>query len=188
MIKNLTISQNNFEKLLKWLDTDRETAGQKYELIRLRLIKIFSGRGCHWANELADETIDRVTKKVDSLLESYEGDPALYFYAVAKKVYLEFSRKPKAEELPRVLAQKENTTEVLEVYSRCLDKCLQNLMPEQREFIIDYYQGEKQAKITHRKDIELKLGITNKVLRVRVFRVRKALQKCLLNCVQENSM
>ena len=45
MTKKVEISQDNFEKLLDWLHSDRETAGQIYESIRDRLIKIFHARG-----------------------------------------------------------------------------------------------------------------------------------------------
>lgn len=82
MYKTPEINPEEFEKLLLWLDRDRESAGRAYEQIRLRLIKIFYARKCSVAEELADETIDRVAKKAASLLESYKGEPALYFYAV----------------------------------------------------------------------------------------------------------
>lgn len=156
MTKKSHISEDEFDKLLGWLDADRDVAGKKYESIRLRLIKIFYARGCHSAEELADETIDRVTEKINTLLESYRGDPALYFYSVAKKILLEFMRKPKNKELSPALAHKETGNEGVEIHYECLDKCLQSLMPEQRKFIMDYYQGEKRAKINERKEIEKK--------------------------------
>ncbi|HEY0047746.1 MAG TPA: hypothetical protein VGB68_00565, partial [Pyrinomonadaceae bacterium] len=63
MDKENVINQENFDVLLNWLDRNREIAGQKYEKIRRRLIRIFLGRGCFEAEELADETINRVTRK-----------------------------------------------------------------------------------------------------------------------------
>jgi len=79
--------------MLDWLDTDRERAGSKYEAIRLRLIKIFTCRGCQAAEELADETINRVIARIVEIANGYQGDPALYFYGVAQKVFLEDARK-----------------------------------------------------------------------------------------------
>ena len=60
MKKEWVINQDAFDTMLDWLDADRERAGCKYEAIRLRLIKIFTCRGCQDAEELADEAINRV--------------------------------------------------------------------------------------------------------------------------------
>src|SRR5687767_5895715 len=87
------VTQQAFDRLLDWLDADRDSAGSKYERIRVRLIKIFTCRGCGEADDLADETINRVTAKLGDIVESYSGDPALYFYGVAQKVHLEYLRK-----------------------------------------------------------------------------------------------
>ena len=62
MRKDWFLSQEAFDALLKWLDSDREQAAMKYEEIRKRLIKIFTGRDCVEAEDLADETINRVSK------------------------------------------------------------------------------------------------------------------------------
>lgn len=185
MGKKVEISPDNFEKLLHWLHTDREVAGQEYESIRSRLVKIFYVRGCCNAEEMADEVIDRVAGKVERISENYQGERSLYFYAVAKKVFLEYSRKPKPQELPIILA-KETTDETSEVYYECLDRCLTEMPSNQRQLVIEYYQGERQAKIKQRKSIELRLGISNQALRVRVLRLRSILQKCVLSCVQKS--
>ncbi|MGC2237422.1 MAG: hypothetical protein WA584_14765 [Pyrinomonadaceae bacterium] len=186
MSKVSEISQDNFEKMLNWLHKDREAAGQKYESIRQRLTKIFYTRGCYEAEELADETIDRVTVKIKSLAETYQGEPALYFYAVAKKVFLEYSRKPRSEELPPTLVKEETTDEDSEVYYQCLDKCLAKMPPAQHQLIIAYYQSDKHSKIEQRKRMEQILGISNQTLRVRALRLRAVLQKCVLSCVQKH--
>ena len=103
-----TEKSNKFDKLLFWLDKDREVAGHKYESIRLKLIKIFHARDCHLAEELADETIDRVADRIDFLTQNYVGNPVLYFYGVAKRVFLEFTRKPTTVELPTTIIKTES--------------------------------------------------------------------------------
>ena len=60
MKKNWVLSQKAFDDLLDWLASNREQAGHKYEAIRRRLITIFTGRGCCDAEDLADETMNRV--------------------------------------------------------------------------------------------------------------------------------
>lgn len=174
---------NKFDKLLEWLDKDRDVAGQKYESIHLRLTKIFYARGCYLAEELADETIDRVTNKIDFLSHSYVGNPTLYFYGVAKKVFLEFTRKPSAKELPIHMAQKENTKDLLEEYDWHLTKSLRKLSPEETEFILEYYREDKEEKIKYRKQMARRLGITQQALRVRAFRIRKRLQVHFFDCL-----
>ena len=104
------LNPQSFEKMLDWLDKDREIAGQKYEAIRLRLIKVLNYRGCLDGESLADEAIDRVTRKIDTLAENYEGNPAHYFLNVANKIYLENRRKPVAVELPDNLAELPDTS------------------------------------------------------------------------------
>src|SRR5437588_11238646 len=88
------MTKDDFDALLTWLHPDDERqAGEKYEEIRRRIIQILARRGCRVAEELADETITRVCKKVKEITRTYEGDPALYFYGVANKVYLESLKK-----------------------------------------------------------------------------------------------
>ncbi|MEZ5427706.1 MAG: hypothetical protein R2747_15665 [Pyrinomonadaceae bacterium] len=187
MAKGVIIHNNNFEKLLQWLDQDPNLAGQKYELIRQRLIKIFLARGSRTAEELADQTIERVTGKMDFLAENYEGDPALYFYGVAKNVFRESLQKPDSVELPTNLAQNHSDSEELEIKDRCLGKCLKELSPEQREFILKYYEKDRQEKIDQRRHLSEELEISSEALRVRAFRIRLRLQECLLKCLKENS-
>ena len=89
-----TPDKETFEKLLRWLDPDRDTAAEKYEKIRTRLIRIAAAKGCWVAEDLADQTINVVASKIDWLLENYdERDPALYFYGVGKNIFLEWLKK-----------------------------------------------------------------------------------------------
>ena len=90
MKKNREINPEAFEKMLFWLNEDREVAGRNYEAIRIRLIKILNYRGCFDSEELADQVFDRVARKVDEVAPNYQGDPAFYFLNVANKIYLEY--------------------------------------------------------------------------------------------------
>ena len=53
-----------FDLLLGWLDPDRERAADRYLKIQIRLIKIFTCRGCGDPEGLADITIGRVMSRV----------------------------------------------------------------------------------------------------------------------------
>lgn len=88
------LTQRAFDALLAWLDPDRELAGEKYEDIRYRLIKFFERRGCPAPEELADEVLNRVSKKLD---EGTEVRAFEYFYGVALRVFHEHLEKPRTQ-------------------------------------------------------------------------------------------
>src|SRR5918911_1487373 len=168
MNRDRVLTQAAFDSLLAWLDADRERAGEKYEHIRRRLIKIFTCRGRPDAEELADETINRVTLKATEVSKEYAGDPALYFYGVAQKVFLESVRKPRAAVAPPVAADKSDEDE--REYD-CLERCMEQISPSSRELVLEYYREDKRAKIEHRKEMALKLGVALNALRIRAHRI-----------------
>lgn len=188
MKRDWALTQDAFDGLLNWLDADREQAAMKYEAIRLRLIKIFTCRGCTEAEELADETINRVTARVGEVAKGYQGDPAQYFYGVCQNVHHEYRRKANAQiDLDSVSPLATSPTEALaedfEAEYECLESCLERLPAENRELVLKYYQQERRAKIDHRKSLAQELGIAVNALRIRAHRIRLALQKCVQDCL-----
>lgn len=177
--KNWALSQEVFDAFLDWLSVDREQAGKKYEEIRRKLIKIFTCRGCTVAEDLADETINRVTRKVQEIKDTYVGDPAHYFYGVAHNVHLEYLRK-RAEAVPPPPPQ---PSDDIEPEYECLEQCMQTLPPQNRELVLQYYQEEKRAKIDHRRKLAQSLGIELNALRIRAHRIRASLQDCMRQCL-----
>lgn len=177
--KATVLTEEAFNQLLDWLNSDRESAAVRYEEIRIRLIKIFIRRGAHCAEDLADETINRVANKVAAIRLTYQGDPALYFYGVAQNVFFEFTKK-RAYPLPSQMAM---AVPEDDEYYECLKKCLEQLQPESRWLILEYYRDEKQAKIDHRKVLATQLGISPTSLRMRAHRIKGMLKKCILTCL-----
>ncbi|MEW6125500.1 MAG: sigma-70 family RNA polymerase sigma factor [Acidobacteriota bacterium] len=177
----------NFEKLLVWLHPERERAGIKYEEIRFGLIKIFTRRGCLISEELADETIDRVCRKVHDIADNYVGDPALYFYGVAKNVLHEYHKKKvDPEPLPPQLPDDndEEYRSYQEKHWECLEHCLNELSNEDRRLIIHYFQDNHRAKIDHRREIADSLNISLNHLRVKIHRLKTELQTCIFGCLK----
>lgn len=177
------IDSESLTRLLNWLAPVPEQAGRKYEEIRRRLIKIFAARGCPIAEELADETIDRVCKKVAEIAPGYVGDPALYFFGAANKVFLEWRRRITVLPVPPVPVS--SSVEEKEREDQCLNRCLDTLSPQQRHLLLEYYREEKQAKIDRRKALAVELGLTDNALKIKAFRLRATLQACLLNCLAQ---
>ena len=184
-----TITPEDFDELLLWLDPERESAGTpdrargalKYEAIRRRIIKIYQNRGCHTAEEIADETFNRVCKRVSELRSNYNGDPALYFYGVAKNVYRESIRRtaPPAPQPPPFIDPDDAEQRIA-----CLDACLDRLDPNDRDLILKFYEGEKREKIDNRKRLATELGINTKALSLRTLRIRRVLLVCVRQCLE----
>ena len=180
MKKKWALSQESFDALLDWLDPDREQAGLKYEQIRRNLIRIFINRGCDEAEDLADETINRVVSKLDEIKKEFTGDPARYFYGVANKILLEFQRRKPPQPPP---FPPDDSNRIEQEY-RCLEHCISQLSEENRELLLLYYQAEGREKIEQRKLLAERLGIAPNALRIRAFRIRTALQQCVEQCVE----
>jgi DNA-directed RNA polymerase specialized sigma24 family protein len=181
MPTDLFITQESFHLLLGWLDADRESAGQKYERIRQRLIRVFIGRGCYEAEALADRTIDRVIAKLPDIQSNYVGDPAAYFYGVAHNIHHEWLRSQKRERETVFIDFTSDGDDGRE-YS-CLETCLDKLPSDSREMIIEYYRDEKRAKIERRKSLARNLGISITALQIKACRIRAKLASCVSDCV-----
>jgi DNA-directed RNA polymerase specialized sigma24 family protein len=185
MNSNRELTETELSNLLSWLDPDREQAGNKYELIRRGLVKIFTRRGCFEAEQLADETINRVAAKAESLRLEYSGDPAHYFVGVAKRVYLEYQRKTPSFVSLNLHSLELNIAEPAdELKFACLDRCMQQLLPAEREIVWHYYQvGVKAAQ---RDVLAKRLSLKLSTLRVKVFRLIAKLEKCVTGCIQQD--
>ncbi|HEX8187660.1 MAG TPA: hypothetical protein VF586_04875 [Pyrinomonadaceae bacterium] len=179
----------DFNELLDWLHPDREQAGRKYEDIRRRLIRIFLHRGCASAEDMADETIIRVVRKVREVRANFNpsDDPALYFYGVGRNVYREYlKRRPEPAPPPPTAAGAADDEDETPEYE-CLEKCLGRLSPSNRELILEYYGDEEGAKIERRKKLAERFGTALNALRIRAHRIRLELKRCVLECLKEGS-
>ena len=179
------LAQEDFERLLAWLHEDREQAGVAYEQIRRRLITIFAARSCATPEDLADETLDRVARRVSDIAQSYSGEKSLYFFGVANNVHHEYLKRPSQPE-----PQPEITTEAgdQERTHDCLEECLEKLAEDSRKILLRYYSQEKQAKIHLHKEMAEELGITINTLRLRVLRMKEKLQPCIEKCLERSEL
>jgi len=190
MARDSAIPPESFEEILAWLNPDRDVAAVMYVQLRHDLAKIFMWGRCADPEGLTDEAFDRVARKVHEVRPTYEGDPRLYFRAVANNLIKENHKKIKAQlsledidppDLPIIEPEDETAAEVDE----CLQQCLQELDADKRALILSYYAKEKQAKIDHRYELAQKFGITVETLRVRVFRIRESLAVCIRRCIKQ---
>jgi DNA-directed RNA polymerase specialized sigma24 family protein len=188
--KAWTLTPGAFDKLLAYLDPNRERAGEKYETIRRKLIKFFECRGCGSAEDQADETINRVARRMDEGQQIWASEPAGYFYGVARNVLKEYRGAPEREFiafecLPPYAHPGKDVNALneqsfgIERQLQALELCIEMLSAESRELLLRYYQGEKGGKIRNRKSLAKRLGIPPNALRIRVHRIRASLEKAV---------
>ena len=187
------LSSRGFERLLDHLHADRDTAGRTYEQLRRRLVRFFEGRRCAFPDEHADETLNRVARKLDA------GEPiqdvTTYVIGIARMVVKEAaraaSREAAVQAASRAPAHASAHPDPASLESSqlldCLHGCLDQLSPPDRDVIVQYYQNEKSAKINNRKDLASKLGLQMNALRLRAFRIRAGLEACVERCAAQAS-
>jgi DNA-directed RNA polymerase specialized sigma24 family protein len=178
-----------FRRFLEWLDEGADSGGLKYLEIQRRLVNYFDRKNCPSSEELADETLDRVVRRLDEEGAITCASPAHYCYIIAKYVFLEYHRQPLSRSLSLdamsvLVAQPPEPGDPVERRFRCLDRCLERLKPEERELIVEYYRGDQQWKIEHRRGLAARLGLTANALSIRACRIRERLEKCVKTCCE----
>lgn len=189
--KDSTLTQEAFEGLLASLDADREQAGLKYEKLRRKLIEFFEARGSRWPTDHADETINRVGRKVAE--GEIVQDLNRYSYGVARLLFLESLRARETEPITDDLAhvsltpaddeENERLRQEQEGRLECLEDCLNKLPAANRDCIIEYYREENGIKIEQRKRQAEALNMSLNALRLRASRIRAELGNCVNGCL-----
>jgi DNA-directed RNA polymerase specialized sigma24 family protein len=182
-----TLSAEALARFLACLDPDSDRAGEKYESLRLTLMKFFDWRGAQFPEEYADETINRVIRKLDEG-ETFRDIPT-YCQGVARLVLLEKLKGPESrradfEELHHVALVAPDPEEKDEKQD-CFERCLKELPVESRQLILQYYGDEKREKINRRLSMAERLGIPLNALRSRAQRIRNRLEECVNGCVKK---
>ena len=189
--KEWELTPEAFTKLLAILDPDLETAGGKYEKLRGQLVKFFECRGSFISDELADETLNRLARKIDEGEEIEKNVYALSL-GIARFVFLETLKRPdnrraEIKELATSAASPEPWEMDDDLWVVCLRECLRGVSEENRELIIEYYQDEGRARIDERKMLAASLGISLNALFSRAKRTRDKLEDCVRRCVKRKS-
>jgi RNA polymerase sigma factor (sigma-70 family) len=192
MARDSLIPPESFDEILAWLNPDRDVAAEMYVQLRQDLAKLFMWGRCTDPEGMTDQTFDRVAKKVHEVRQSYQGDPRLYFRAVANNLIKENFKRIKTQvslddvELPaeQTIETAEETADIEE----CLQSCLRKLDNEKRKLILAYYAKEKQAKIDYRHELAQRFGISVETLRVRAFRIRASIEGCIESCLKRKSL
>jgi DNA-directed RNA polymerase specialized sigma24 family protein len=186
------LTPEGFDALLTQLNPDRDRAGEIYETIRRKLVRLFEWRGCGSPEDLTDETINRVARRLAEGVELRSNDPYGYFCGVAHLVYKEVLRRASREH--RAIVEGggwpaptfDDGDEPSDRRLDCLRRCLEQLAPDQRDLVLRYHQGKSpQGKnnIANRQTLAGEAGIPMNALRIRVHRLRRKLESCVHTCL-----
>jgi DNA-directed RNA polymerase specialized sigma24 family protein len=190
--KDRMLSEHAFTRLLAWLDQGADSEGQSYLAMRRRLVNYFDRKNCSTPDELADETLNRVARRLQEEGITETESPARYCYIVARFVFMEHLRSSAKEQLllgelarePREASG--GPVEVNERYAQmlsCMGRCIQKLDPAKRDIILRYYVGKERVKIENRRALADTLGITTNALSIRACRIRDELEICVRQCM-----
>ena len=182
-----SLSQAALDRLLQRLGRDPEAAAREYEFLRRRLTTFFTLRGVDSPESLADETIDRVARR----MEEGEGIEHVraYVHGVAHRVALEGGRRQARERQAvathlRKVSDSESMESPAESRASCLDRCLGKLPRESRLLLQRYYHPGELSSRDNRHRLAQELGISQGALKVRVHRLRVQLHACLVECLE----
>jgi RNA polymerase sigma factor (sigma-70 family) len=176
----VTITQEQFDSLLTWLDEDRDVAGRTYETIRSGLVRIFVSKGFSDAEDLADETINRVMVRLRDIRATYTGRQANYFLGVARNIIRE--RRRRREIAGGVIDDPVAPPPKPDPEHDCLGYCLDRLPVSKRDLILSYYLYDGHDKIEHHKQMAGQLNLSEGAVRSRAFQIRVRLENCMRQC------
>lgn len=180
-----SLSAGSFAALLSRLGPDAERAGAAYEHLRRALVSFFAWRGAATPEECADETLDRLARKLD------EGVPvddlSRFARGIARLVLLEHWRRAEARSVPFEdlgSAHPAAPDAPDEAASACLERCLGELPAASRDLVLRYYAAESgRERIDGRKRMARALAVSESALRNRAQRLRDRLESCLHSCL-----
>lgn len=189
---NHDVAKENFDKLLEWLSPDREEAGTRFEQIRDGLIRYFRIKGCHEPEFLADESMSRVIRRIDSLDLSTGVTYSTLFFGFATNVFHEYSRSEKkrmlqfSDAFERVSANSVSITPDFAV--DCLHKCLADLNFHDSKLLVEYYREDKQVKFAYRRQLATQNEMAMGALHTKIHRLKNVLRPCVEKCMSEKSL
>lgn len=181
-----TPTARSFYMLLAAFSPEPREAVDKYELARRKLVRYFDHHVQRDAESCADETFDRAMRRIE---EGQVVDNLMpYLFEIAHYIVLEMRKKEQKMSKAVIEIQMQPRPapaepEELNPRLDCFDRCLEELPPESRTFILEYFEDEGEAKIKHHKAMAERLGITLNALRLRAHRIRVALEACVAKCM-----
>jgi DNA-directed RNA polymerase specialized sigma24 family protein len=182
--KDWVADSQAFDALVEWLNQGGGIGGDggSYVAMHHRLAAYFTRKGCRAPEELADEALTRVARRLSEEGSIAGVPPAQYCYIVARFVWLEHLRSPDFAPPPVIGEVRDRSVPADEGHEQLLsslDDCLARLSPDDRTIILEYYAGATSERITKRRDLAAKLGLTANALTIKASRLRERLRACM---------
>ena len=181
-----------FHQLLRLLDADDDRAAAAFVEVRRKLTKFFEWRGCVDAEYCADIALERVARRLAEGA-TVTSTPYAFIQGVAINVAREQFRQSERrhETLDEDVAAPVQSDPITRIDERkaenarrsCLAGCVRQLPTEQRRALLRYHAGEARSRIAARRELAATLGIPLQALRLRMFRIREGLERCILDCI-----
>jgi DNA-directed RNA polymerase specialized sigma24 family protein len=172
------------EGLLARLGTDPDAAAVEYRRLHVRLVAFFESHGSLEPGRDADETLDRLARK---LREGHViRDVPAYVHGLARNVLREAWRRARREESASEALRALPPPQVADAELwDSFDRCLAQLDPERAELLVAYYSAARSSNRAFRMELAASRGLSLNALRIRVFRAREALRESLARCLAE---
>lgn len=180
-----------FERLLALFGLGEADRHERYAGLRGQLVRFFRRTRCPFPQDLADEVIDRVARRLEEGVQLRAETLQLYCSGVARVVYRESLRDrhtqaDRALRLARALAERAKPpNEWRERLLDCLDDCLSRLPAGDRRLLLAYYQGDGLAR--ERQNLCRELSVSASSLRLRTYRLRRRVEIALKQRLEEET-
>jgi DNA-directed RNA polymerase specialized sigma24 family protein len=168
--KRWELDHEGWETLMTALAPDRDLAGHKYEELRRRLTDLFAWERCEQPDQLADEALNRLARKLTEGVAIPHLDR--YAFGIARFLIQEdlrarSGRREALRQFPNQMPSGRPASTVA-----ALEECLSGLSDANRGLIERYYAGDRGV-------LAQELGISMNALRNRAMRIRDELFQCV---------
>ena len=196
--RNRETAAQEFRLLLDRLDPVEERAWELHDNLRRKLIWFFEADFPVQAEDLAEEALDRIARKLQT---DTIRDVAEFAFGIARNLRKEVSRRNLIT--TRLIASgaigqpgrsHENPEQVvihqldMDRKLACYRKCLRQLDPEDRRLLSIYYPADGTDLEERREALAQELQITLGALRTKMARLREQLEKCFAGCYGSRSL
>jgi len=186
-------ANERFARFLAKLHPDLERAGVAYEDLRRRLIIFFRLRREQAAEDLADEVLDRVARRISEGEEIQKVE--FYIVGVARFVLRErlaaAQREGRTHQEIAYLQRSSGTWSdgqpAADANLSALRICLEGLKEADRSMILTYYAADGPKRMRVRQNLAQQLQVSLNALHNRALRLRKQLERCVSNRVEERT-
>jgi len=166
---------------MQLLHDDHARAKEQYELLRQRLHFYFRHRSFDDADDLADEVIIRVIRRIRDGACVEKEAVSSFCYGVARLVALErWKTQAPARQIPMDAVETPAPVRHDADTAILVEQFLNQLPADERAVIHDYYWDD-------RRELAKRLGVTPNALRIRIFRITSFLRDRVGNWPKRHS-